>query len=266
MDLGLAGKVALVPGGTGALGKATADLLLEEGARAVALCSRGRANVDAALAELGGRHGAGRVTGAAFDAADQPAMDAFARDVAARFGAIDILVYAAGTGRRSTIDTMTDAEMQRHIDEKVFGTLNAIRAVLPGMRARRDGRIVGFVGQAGWHPQADRLPSGITNAGQAAMIKSIADTVARDNVRLNVVSPQYVEGPLLAGIIEEQMRKHGLDRATATHSYARANPLGRLGRPEEVAATAAFLVSDAASFITGSTVCVDGGYHRYPMS
>ncbi|MGE0255751.1 MAG: SDR family oxidoreductase [Alphaproteobacteria bacterium] len=266
MDLGLDGKVALVPGGTGALGKATADLLLAEGARAVAVCSRRQANVDAAVRELGARHGADRVTGAAFDVADRKAMDAFVAQVRERFGPVGILVYAAGTGRRSTIDSMTDAEMQTHIDEKVFGTLNAIRAVLPGMRARRDGRIVVFVGQAGWHPQADRLPSGITNAGQAAMVKSIADTVARDNVRLNVVSPQYVEGPLLAGIVEEQMRKHGIDRATATFSYARANPLGRLGRPEEVAATAAFLVSDAASFITGSTVCVDGGYHRYPMS
>jgi len=265
MELGLTGKVAFIPGGTGSLGKATAHLLLEEGTK-VAICSRDQNNVDEALKELGDRHGAERVMGRALNVADRPAMNNFAQAVRDQFGIIDVLVYAAGTGRRSTVDTLTDEEMQLHINEKVFGTLHAIRAVLPGMRAQKDGRIVVFVGQAGWHPQADRLPSGITNAGQAAMVKSISDTVARENVRLNTLSPQYVEGPLLSFIVEEQMRKHGLDREAATFSYARANPLGRLGRPEEVAATAVFLVSDAAGFITGSTVCVDGGYHRYPLS
>jgi NAD(P)-dependent dehydrogenase (short-subunit alcohol dehydrogenase family) len=265
MELGLQGKVALIPGGSGALGMATARRLLEEGAR-VALCSRSSDNVENAVKQLGESHGPERVIGRALNVADRSAVNAFAGAVQDRFGTIDILVYAAGTGRRSTVDTLTDEEMQLHIDEKIFGTLHAIRAVLPGMRAQNDGRIVVFVGQAGWHPQSDRLPSGITNAGQAAMVKSIADAVARENVRLNVISPQYVEGPLLTFVIEEQMRKHGLDRETATYSYARANPLGRLGQPDEVAATAVFLVSDAASFITGSTVCVDGGYHRYPLS
>jgi NAD(P)-dependent dehydrogenase (short-subunit alcohol dehydrogenase family) len=265
MDLGLNGKVALVPGGTGSLGMATAHRLLEEGAQ-VAICSRTQSNVDKAVKALGERHGAARVMGRAFNVDDQAALTAFAQAVQARLGTIDILIYAAGTGRRSTIDTLTDEEMQLHLNEKIFGTLHAIRAVLPGMRAQKDGRIVVFVGQAGWHPQSDRLPSGVTNAGQAAMVKSISDAVARENVRLNVLSPQYVEGPLLNFIIEEQMRKHGLDRETATYSYARANPLGKLGRPDDVAATAVFLVSDAAGFITGSTVCVDGGYHRYPLS
>lgn len=265
MELGLKNKVALIPGGSGALGKATAHLLLEEGAR-VAICSRTGRNVDDAVNELRHRHGADRVMGAALNVDDQSAMTAFAQAVGERFGTIDILVYAAGTGRRSSIDTLTDEEMQLHINEKVFGTLHAIRAVLPGMRAQKDGRIVVFVGQAGWHPQSDRLPSGVTNAGQAAMVKSISDGVARENVRMNVISPQYVEGPLLTFVIEENMRKHGLDRETATYSYARANPLGRLGRPQDVAATAVFLVSNAAKFITGSTVCVDGGYHRYPLS
>jgi 3-oxoacyl-[acyl-carrier protein] reductase/bacilysin biosynthesis oxidoreductase BacG len=265
MEFGLKNKVALIPGGTGALGKATAHRLLEEGAR-VALCSRAQSNVDVVLKELGDKHGTDRVMGQALNVNDRPAMNAFAKSVEQRFGTIDILVYAAGTGRRSTIDTLTDEEMQLHINEKIFGALHAIRAVLPGMRTKKDGRIVVLVGQAGWHPQADRLPSGITNAGQAAMVKSVADTVARENVRVNVISPQYIEGPLLGGIIEEQMRKHGIDRKASTYSYARANPLGQLGRPDDVAATAIFLVSDAAKFITGSTVCVDGGYHRYLLS
>jgi len=265
MELGLKDKVALVPGGTGSLGKATVLRLLEEGAK-VAICSRSQTNVDGTLMELGSKYAPDRVMGAAFNVDSRAAMDAFVQAIKERFGIVDILVYAAGTGRRSTVETLTDEEMQLHINEKIFGTLHAIQAVLPAMRAQKDGRIVVFVGQAGWHPQSDRLPSGITNAGQAAMVKSISDGVARENVRLNVLSPQYVEGPLLAGIIEEQMRKHGLSREASTFSYARANPLGRLGQPDDVAATAVFLVSDAAGFITGSTVCVDGGYHRYPLS
>ena len=265
MDLGLKGKIALVPGGTGLLGKATAQRLLDEGAK-VAVCSRSQANVDSTVKELSDAYDADRVMGAAFNVDDRAAMDGFVQAIQKRFGVIDILIYSAGTGRRSTVDTLTDEEMQLHINEKIFGTLHAIQAVLPGMRAKKDGRIVVYVGQAGWHPQSDRLPSGITNAGQAAMVKSISDGVARDNVRLNVLSPQYIEGPLLAGIIEEQMRKHNIDRKTSAFSYARANPLGRLGQPDEVASTAVFLVSDAANFITGSTVCVDGGYHRYPMT
>ena len=265
MDLGLKGKVAFVPGGTGLLGKATAHRLLEEGA-IVAVSSRSQAKVDSTVRELGDKYGPARVMGAAFNVDNRSAMNDFTQAIERRFGAIDILIYSAGTGRRSTIESLTDEEMQLHINEKIFGTLHAIQAVLPGMRAKKDGRIVVFVGQAGWHPQSDRLPSGITNAGQAAMVKSISDGVARENVRLNVISPQYIEGPLLNFIIEEQMRKHGIDRKTSAFSYARANPLGRLGQPDEIASTAAFLASDAASFITGSTVFVDGGYHRYPLS
>lgn len=258
MDLGISGKVALVPGGTGGLGRAIARRMLREGA-SVALCSRSQDRVDATVRELDAGE---RVLGQAADVTDPGAVKAFVAAALERFERIDILAYCAGTGRRSTLDTMTAAELQLHLDEKVFGVLSFVQAVLPTMRAQGDGRIVVLVGQAGWHPHPDRLPSGITNTGQFAMLKSIADAVARENIRVNAVSPQYIESDLLTFVIEEQMRKHGLDRAAATASYARANVLRRLGKPEEVADTVAFLASDAARFITGSTVCVDGGYHR----
>jgi NAD(P)-dependent dehydrogenase (short-subunit alcohol dehydrogenase family) len=262
MDLGLSGKVAIVAGGTGGLGKATARRLLAEGA-SVAVCSRTQAHVDAAVQELSAPGGA--VFGQVANVVNPAAVDAFVAAVHQRFGRIDILVFSAGTGRRSTIDDLTREELQLHLDEKIFGPFAMVRAVLPIMREQSDGRIVIIIGGAGRHPQSDRLPSGITNAGQAAMVKSLSDALARENIRVNAVTPQYVESELLTFVIEEQMRKHGLDRASATASYARANVLGRLGRPEEVADTIAFLVSDAAGFITGSTVCVDGGYHRYPL-
>jgi 3-oxoacyl-[acyl-carrier protein] reductase/bacilysin biosynthesis oxidoreductase BacG len=179
------------------------------------------------------------------------------------FGRIDILVNNAGTHMRGTIDDMTDADLQRQLAEKLFGYLGMIRLVLPHMRRQRDGRIVNIIGQAVRHPHPDRLPSGIANAAVQAMTKSLADAVARDNIRINAVCPQYIETELVAGTIEREMRQRGVDRATASAGFTRANVLGRLGSPEEVADVVAFLVSQRAEFVCGTSVSVDGGYHRY---
>jgi 3-oxoacyl-[acyl-carrier protein] reductase/bacilysin biosynthesis oxidoreductase BacG len=263
MDLGLGGRVAVVPGGSRGLGKAICLRLLQEGA-SVAICSRKQENVDAAVAELSAAaRGDASVFGQVADITQPATFDAFVKVVHARSGRVDILVFSAGTHRRATIDDMKPEDLQHHLNEKVFGNFAAIRAVLPIMRAQGDGRIVNIVGQAARHPHSDRLPSGTTNAAQAAMTKCIADGLARENIRVNAVCPQYVETELAASLIAKEMRERGVDRATASAGFTRANVLGRMGRPEEVADTVAFLVSDCATFITGSTLSVDGGYHRY---
>ncbi|MBV8793135.1 MAG: SDR family oxidoreductase, partial [Pseudolabrys sp.] len=95
------------------------------------------------------------------------------------------------------------------------------------------------------------------------LTKAIADAVARDNIRVNAVCPQYIESDLLTGVINGEMKKHNIDRAQATAGFTRALPLGRTGTVEEVADLAAFIASDRANFITGSSVSIDGGYHRY---
>ena len=260
MDLGLRGKVAVVTGASRGIGKAIAHSLLNEGC-AVAICGRNAETLDAAVNELS-RLGP-RTIGIPTDVTDEAAVNGFVSAVLEAFGRIDILVNNAGTHLRGTVETTTRSILEQQLRDKVFGFFSMIQAVLPIMKRQHDGRIVNIVGQAARHPHPDRFPSGVTNAAVMAMTKSVADAVARDNIRVNSVCPQYVESELLASLIDKEMRERGVDRATASAGFSRANPLGRTGKPQEVADLVAFLVSDCSNFTTGSAVSVDGGYHRY---
>ncbi len=260
MDLGLGGKAALVTGGSRGIGKAIAETLLREGA-SVAICARNAEALHQIVAELTkiGPPVLGRVA----DVTDASAVQAFVEAAKGAFGRVDILVNNAGTHLRGTVDDTTVAVLERQLREKAFGFFLMIRAVMPTMKAQGGGRIVNVIGQAARHPHPDRFPSGVTNAALLAITKSAADALARHNIRVNSVCPQYIETGLLAALIDKEMRERGVDRAAAAAGFTRANVLGRLGRPEEVADLVAFLVSDRAKVVTGSSVSIDGGYHRY---
>lgn len=260
MDLDLRGKVAVVTGASRGIGKAVARSLLQEGC-AVVICGRNAERLDAAVSDLS-RIGP-RLIGVPTDVTSEPAVRRFVNTAAEAFGRIDILVNNAGTHLRGTVQTTTAAILDQQLRDKVFGFFAMIQAVLPTMKRQRDGRIINIIGQAGRHPHPDRFPSGVTNAAVMAMTKSVADAVARDNIRVNAVCPQYIESELLASLIDKEMRERKIDRATAAAGFSRANPLGRTGMPEEVADLVAFLASDCSSFTTGSSVSIDGGYHRY---
>lgn len=260
MDLGLAGKTALITGASRGIGFATAARLAAEGA-AVAICSRDAAQIEAAAERL--RSVGAKAMGFAADTTSAASRDAFVAAVVDRFGPPHILVNNAGTHVRATVDDMTEEQLQRQLNDKLFGFFGMIRAVLPHMRARGDGRIVNVIGQAVRHPHPDRLPSGITNAAAQAMSKAVADAVARENIRVNTVCPQYVETEIISATIAKEMQERSVDRAEAMAGFTRANVLGRLGQPEEIADLIAWAVSDRAGFVTGSSVSIDGGYARY---
>jgi 3-oxoacyl-[acyl-carrier protein] reductase len=267
MDLGLRGKAALVTGASRGIGKAIAQSLLNESCR-VAICARDAERLRDAAAELShganpGQNGVDDVLGVSADVTDAAAVNNFVAAAHKKFGRIDILVNNAGTHLRGTVDTTTLDILDRQLRDKVFGFFSMIKAVLPIMRAQKDGRIVNIVGQAARHPHPDRFPSGVTNAACMALTKSVADAVARDNIRVNAVCPQYIESELLASLIDKEMREREIDRATAAAGFSRANPLGRTGTPQEVADLVSFLVSDTANFVAGSAVSIDGGYQRY---
>lgn len=260
MDLGLEGRTAIVTGASRGIGLAIAERLLAEGA-SVAICGRDPDRLETAATSL--RQRGGRVLACRADTSNSEDRDAFVDSVLRETGRIDILVNNAGTHVRASVDDMTDEQLQRQMSDKVFGFFGMIRCVLPQMRRQGDGRILNVIGQATRHPHPDRLPSGITNAAAQAMTKAVADAVARDNIRVNSVCPQYIETDIIASVIAKEIRDRGVDRETAAAGFTRANVLGRLGSPDEVADLVAFLVSDQANYVCGSSVSIDGGYHRY---
>ena len=262
MDLGLKGKTAIVTGGGTGIGAGICEALAQEGVNVAVNWIVGKDEVDAFAADLSRKYGTDcRPFYADISKAED--LDSMVRDVIAAYGHIDILVNNAGSHLRGTVDTTTLEILERQLRDKVFGFFAMIKAVLPIMRAQKDGRIVNVIGQAARHPHPDRFPSGVTNAACMALTKSVADAVARDNIRVNAVCPQYIESELLASLIDKEMRERQVDRATAAAGFTRSNPLGRTGTPAEVADLVSFLVSDAANFVAGTAVSIDGGYHRY---
>src|SRR3974390_1893933 len=154
MDLGLAGKVAIVTGASRGIGYAVAQRLLSEGAQ-VAICARDEVRLNDAASRL---KAVGEVLAIRADTANASDRTALVNAAIERFGRIDILVNNAGTHVRANVETMTDAHLQGQLNDKLFGFFGMIRAVLPAMRRQKDGRIVNIIGQAVRHPHPDRLP------------------------------------------------------------------------------------------------------------
>jgi len=255
MNIRLDGRSALITGGSKGLGLATATAFAAAGAD-VAIFARNPETLEAAKATISAA-GKGKVAAIACDVAKGEAIETGYRAAMAALGKIDILVNNAGTSQTGKFEEITDAVWHADIDLKVFAHIRLARLVLPQMKERRWGRIINVLNSGAKAPRAQSAPTTVTRAAGMALTKVLASEYAAHNVLVNAL--------LVGRIVSDQIvRRHRTAQTnTSLEDYIRANadgiPLGRMGEAKEFANLACFLASDAASYVTGTAINIDGG-------
>jgi len=260
MELGLAGRVAVVTGPVKGMGGAITRGFAREGCR-MALLGRDLA----AMAPLGA---ALRAEGAeaieiGCDITSPAACDGAIKQVIAAFGRVDILVnVAGGTGPVGKTAWQTDkAEFEQILDLNLTGCFNTMRAVLPGMVAQRDGKIVNVGGTFGMRGRAGRSSYAASKWGLRGLTKSVAIEAGPYNVNVNIVAPGMVDGARFrTKVIPDMMQRYAISEAEAVARHAADYALGRITSDEDVAHACLFLASDVSRQITGVDLPVDGGW------
>jgi 3-oxoacyl-[acyl-carrier protein] reductase len=244
MDLGLRDRVCVITGATAGIGRETARLLAEEGARVV---TSGR----------GDAPGVGEALHVTADLSE-PGEPERVVEAAAALGGIDCLVNNVGAARQARFEDVPDEEWEAYWQLNLMSHVRAIRAALPLMRERGGGAIVNVSSTAAKRPSTGMPHYSVTKAAMLSLSRLVADLYAKDGIRCNAVTP----GPTATaawlgegGLADQQ----GGDRNEVLAKVGAGRPLGRLARPEEIAAVVVFLCSDRASYVTGAAWSADGG-------
>lgn len=258
MQFIMPGRNALVTGGSAGLGLAIAETFARAGAN-VAITARGAEALEAARARIAAVS-KGKVIAVAGDVSKADDCARIFKSAEAGLGQIDVLVNNAGTSQRGTFESISDELWQFDIDLKLFAAIRLARLALPGMKARRWGRIINVLNTGAKAPPAEGAPTAVTRAAGMALTKVLAGEGAKHNVLVN---------GLLVGRIESDqwVRRHAAEAAKGSNKtmdayYAemgKSLPMGRLGTSQEFANAALFLASDAGSYINGTAINVDGG-------
>lgn len=256
MDLGLRGRSALVAAASRGLGRAIAEELAAEGAD-LTVCARG----EAALAEAADalRAAGARVTAVAADLTDPAGVERVVRAATEAYGRVDVLVTNTGGPPAGPFESHSAETWRQAIAGNLESVLNLVRLVLPGMRERRWGRIVNVTSIAVKQPVDGLILSNSVRAAVTGFARTLANEVAADGVTVNNALPGYHRTRRVEELAARAAQSGGGD---AVARWEREIPMGRLGDPREFAALVAFLCSERASYVTGTSITVDGGWTR----
>jgi 3-oxoacyl-[acyl-carrier protein] reductase len=260
MDLGLAGRRAIVTGGSKGLGRAIAAELLAEGAE-VAICSRNEAELEETAAEL--RKPGGSVFARRCDVTDPDQVTAFLGEAASALGGgVDILVNNAGAARPGRFESLADADLQADFEVKVMSQIRCTRAALPLLRQSPAPRVININAVYGRYPDPAFFATSVNRASCLGLAKALAMELGPEGILVNSVNIGFVTTPQWENI--HRRRAPEMPAGEFFGQLAAAEvPLGRFGRADEVAGIVAFLASDRASYITGASVDVAGGMGKY---
>lgn len=258
MDFGLKGKVAIVTGGSDGIGKAAALSMSREGAH-VAIAARTQASLEEAASEISAETG-NEVLAVATDVKDEASVKALVDAVVEKWGRLDVIVNNAGTSIASRFEEMTDERIMEDFTLKVFGAVYTVRAGLPHLKKSGAGAIVNITTPGGKAPGPGAQPTSMSRSAGISLTKTWSKEFAGDNIRVNTVC---------IGLIKSgQHRRRWEARHQEDPSYTLEDhwksiganvPLGRVGEAIEAGDVIAFLASDRASYVTGTSVNIDGG-------
>lgn len=263
MNLGLSGRVALVAGASAGLGKAAALALAREGAR-VAVGSRSLARAKAAAAEIAAKT---RVDAAGFAAEVEDARQCkrFVDGALKRWDRLDVLVCNAGGPPEGSALEATDAEWREGFERNLLSFARLSRLAAPSMKKARWGRIVMIGSTSAKQPIENLAISNALRTGMLNLAKTLADELGPFGVTVNSVLPGYTTTERLDDLARTVAAKKGVSVKQVHETWAASVPLRRLAEPREIGAAVAFLCSEAASYVTGAALAVDGGRTRSPF-
>ena len=263
MDLGLKNKVAIIGGASKGLGRASAQVLAEEGAK-ITICSRTSADLEQAANEIRESTGSEVMT----YAADLDKLDSITGMIKAtvdHFGGLDILVNNSGGPPLARSADATEEQWETAVQRSLIFFGRMCRESIPHLKSRGGGRIINILASTVYNPIPNLALSGATRMGVVAYAKSLADEIGRDKILVNNVCPGSILSDRMLSNVTSRANELGISIEDALALRAEDTALGRVGEPVELANLVAFLASDKSTYITGTTILVDGGLVRSVM-
>lgn len=260
MDLGLRDKIALVAASSQGLGRACAHALSAEGAK-VTICARGDRTLRAAADEIANDTGS-QVLAIVADLTSARDCRQVVQETVDFFGGLDVLVTNNGGPPAGHFFDFDDNEWYRTVDLTLMSAIRLIRAAVPHMQEQKWGRIINITSVSVKEPIDNLILSNSIRAGVTGMARTLANQLAADGITINNVLPGYILTNRVQKLAETQAKAQGRSPDEVLAGFAELIPTGRIGKPEELASVVAFLASEQASYVNGSSILVDGGRYK----